>query len=207
MALIVPPVTDLKTRALRRADGETTMFSTLVAMRDERVLVAVSTPRMEATLACAHTLAVGISPQLLCVAAQVSLPDGAEGIAYTTMTTDHVAALAVQPYTVAEGEIAFGIPKRGEVKDRSVMDELARALNHPPLDAAKVATRGAEGNADAEPDFIPPEQGRLVIDSGTCASLQRSIEGIGGTVVYIPASAEHAGSLLTHGMPQQVLVG
>ncbi|MGB5951111.1 MAG: hypothetical protein WBG57_01205, partial [Ornithinimicrobium sp.] len=130
MALIVPPVNDLKRRALGRGDGEGTMFSTLVALRDERVIAAVITPRMEATLASAHTVAIGLAPQMLAVAAQVRLPTGGGAIAYTTMTRDHTAAFSLQQYEVAGGEITFDIPERGEVEDRSIMDELARAMAH-----------------------------------------------------------------------------
>lgn len=220
MALIVPPVNDLKRRALQRADGETTMFPTLVVLRGDRVLVAITTPRTEATLGCAHTVAVGLAPQMLAFAAQVTLPDGSEGIAYTTMTSDHRAALAVQRYTVtptnnnAEAgttpEIAFEIPERGDPADRSIMDELAKAMTHPPLDPTKVSSgkvsSGKESAGEAEPSFISRERGRMVLDSGTCASLERSISGITGTVAYIASSGEHAVELTAHGMPTSVLL-
>lgn len=216
MALIVPPVNDLKRRALARPDGETTLFSTLVALRDDRVLAAVTTPRMEATLASAHTVAIGLAPQMVAVAAQVRLPDGGGAIAYTTMTREHKAAFAVQRYAVEDGEITFDIPERGEVEDRSIMDELARAMQHTPLDAGRVATRDAASHAAAhvggetetgpEPDFIPVDEGRMAIDAGTCASVQRSIADIGGQVIYVAASPQHATRLLAHGMPQGVLL-
>lgn len=216
MALIVPPVNDLKRRALARPDGESTMFSTLVVLREDRVLAAVTTPRMEATLGSAHTVAVGLAPQLLAVAAQVRLPDGGGAIAYTTMTRELKAALAVQRYTVVDGEITFDIPERGEVDDRSIMDELARALQHQPLDSGRVATREAtaqaaqttqdDGAAATEPEFIPAHEGRMAVDAGTCASVQRSIQGIGGSVIYIAEAPEHATRLLAHGMPQEVLL-
>ncbi len=217
MALIVPPVNDLKRRALSRPDGETTMFPTLVVLRGDRVLAAVTTPRAEATLGCAHTVAVGLAPEMLALAAQVTLPDGAEAIAYTTMTSDHRAALAVQRYSVtapsAEGsspEIAFDIPERGDPEDRAIMDELAKAMTHAPLDPTKVSSSGsapADDSADApEPQFISRERGRMVLDSGTCASLERSVSGIAGTVLYIAASPEQAQELTAHGMPTSVLL-
>ncbi|MGB3595091.1 MAG: hypothetical protein WA994_13035 [Ornithinimicrobium sp.] len=216
-ALIVPPVNDLKRRALSRADGERTMFPTLVVLRGDRVLAAVTTPRAEATLGCAHTVAVGLAPQMLAFAAQVTLPDGAEAVAYTTMTSDHRAALAVQRYTVApptaEGptvEITFDVPERGDPSDRTIMDELAKAMTHAPLDPTKVSSGGsapADQSADApEPEFISRERGRMVLDSGTCASLERSLSGIAGTVLYIPTSDEHAQDLAAHGMPASVLL-
>ncbi|MGB3762382.1 MAG: hypothetical protein WA966_04105 [Ornithinimicrobium sp.] len=217
MALIVPPVNDLKRRALSRADGETTMFPTLVVLRGDRVLAAVTTPRAEATLGCAHTVAVGLAPQMLAFAAQVTLPDGAEALAYTTMTSEHRAALAVQRYAVtppaAEGstaQITFDIPERGDPSDRTLMDELAKAMTHAPLDPTKVSSSGsvpADESADApEPQFISRERGRMVLDSGTCASLERSVSGIAGTVLYVASSDEHAQELKAHGMPPGVLV-
>ncbi len=216
MALIVPPVNDLKRRALARPDGETTLFATLVALREDRVLAAVTTARMEATLASAHTVAIGLAPQMMAVAAQVRLPDGGGAIAYTTMTREHKAALAVQRYAVEDGEITFGIPERAEVEDRSIMDELARAMQHTPLDAGRVATRDAANHAaqavsgedqtGPEPDFIDADEGRMAVDAGTCASVQRSIAGIGGHVIYVAQSPEHATALLAHGMPHDVLL-
>ncbi len=216
MALIVPPVNDLKRRALQRANGETTMFPTLVVLRGDRVLAAITTPRAEATLGCAHTVAVGLAPQMLAFAAQVSLPDGSEGIAYTTMTSDHQAALAVQPYTVtapsAQGttpEIAFKIPERGNPEDRAIMEEFAKAMTHAPLDPTKVSAGTASDHTsagEAGPTFISRERGRMVLDSGTCASIERSVSPIGGTVLYIAASGEHAVALTAHGMPTSVLL-
>lgn|GEM_PF-2405262 len=212
MALIVPPVAELKRRSLSRADGESTMFPTLVVLRDDRVVAAVSTPRLEATMACAATVAVGMAPQMLAVAAQVSLPDGSHAIAYTTMTDEHRAALAVQPYSVTGDDITFGTPERGDPEDRSIMDQLAAAMNLDPLDAGAVSAAGGTSPAgDASPDDegrenLSAERGRMVIDAGTCASLHRSVAGISGTVMFLPASPQHAEALLAHGMPPQVLL-
>jgi len=213
MALIVPPVTDLKRRSLVREDGETTLFPTLVVLREERVVAAVSTPRLEATLACAHTVAVGMAPQMLAVAAQVGLPDDSDAIAYTTMTEEHRAALAVQPYTVSGQEISFGVPERGDPDDHSIMEQLAAALNLAPLDASSVRAGRAHPSKDDEGghegvagEHLSTERGRLVIDASTCASLHRSVAEIGGTVLFVPASDEHARALLDHGMPPQVML-
>lgn len=228
MALIVPPVNDLKRRSLQRADGETTMFPTLVVLRGDRVLVVITTPRTEATLACAHTAAVGLAPQMLAFAAQVTLPDGSEGIAYTTMTSEHQAALVVQGYTLTDPgtgaeaitEIDFGIPERGDPQDRAIMDELAKAMTHAPLDPTKVAAAPSspsapddgspsapDDGAPSEPTFISRERGRMVLDSGTCASLERSVSGIAGTVLYIAGSGDQALEVTAHGMPPSVLLG
>ncbi|MGI8949139.1 MAG: hypothetical protein ACR2FV_14440 [Ornithinimicrobium sp.] len=216
MALIVPPIVDLKRRALARADGEHTMYPTLVALREDRVLAVVSTPRMAVTLSTAHTLAVGLAPQLVCVAAQVTLPDGGEGIAYTTMTRDHTAGFALQPYAVHEvsdgvheamgAQIEFSTPERGQPEDRALMDELARAMSHDPMDPTRVSRKGDVDTGGTNPALLPQEEGRLAIDAGTCASVQRSVVGVGGRTLYLAASAAHATRLLAHGMPEQVLL-
>ncbi len=216
MALIVPPIVDLKRRALARADGEHTMYPTLVALREERVLCVVSTPRMAVTLSTAHTVAVGLAPQLLCVAAQVIRPDGSEAIAYTSMTRDRSAGFALQPYAVREvsdeaqatvaAQIEFDTPERGQPSDRSLMEELARAMSHTPMDASRVARKGDVGPGGTNPAMLPAEEGRLAIDAGTCASVQRSVVGVGGRTLYLAASGGHATRLLAHGMPEQVLL-
>lgn len=205
MALIVPPVNEFKRQSLRRSDGETTMFPTLVVLRGDRVIVAVITAKVAATLAVAHTVAVGLAPQMVALAAQVTLPDGSEAIAYTSMTSDHQAALAVQPYEVSDDGIAFGIPERGDPEDRTIMDELAKAMNHAPIDASSVSAKGSEPDAEAE--VISAERGRLVLDASTCASLHSSVKGISGTVLYIPESPEHAQDLIEHGMATDRLIG
>ena len=205
MALIVPPVNEFKRQSLRRADGETTMFPTLVALRDDRVVAAIMTAKVAATLSVAHTVAVGLAPQMVALAAQVTLPDGSSGIAYTTMTSDHQAALAIQPYVLSDEGITFGIPERGDPEDHTIMDELAKAMNHAPIDAASVSAKSSDPGAEAE--VISPQRGRLVLDASTCASLHNSVKGIAGTVLFVPTSAEHAGALVEHGMPTDLLIG
>ncbi len=205
MGLIVPPVNEFKRQSLRRADGETTMFPTLVVLRDDRVIAAVITPKAAATLAVAHTVAVGLAPQMVALAAQVTLPDGSAGIAYTTMTSDHQAALAVQPYVLTDEGISFGIPERGDPEDHTLMDELAKAMNHAPIDATSVSAKNSEPGSEAE--VITPQRGRLVLDASTCASLHSSVKGISGTVVFVPESPEHAAALVEHGMPTELLIG
>ncbi len=213
MALIVPPVNQLKRRAMTRPDGEHTMFPTLVAVREDRVLAVVSTPRIAVTLACAHTLAVGLAPQVLVLAAQVTLPDGREAIAYTSMDREHTAGFAVQPYAVHAGEVSFATPERGRVEDRRLMDELARAMAHTPMDDTRVARKPdprpdgprPEG-VQAMPTLIDQAEGRMALDAGTCATVQRTVAGIGGTTVFLARDGEHATRLLAHGMPDTVLL-
>lgn len=218
MALIVPPVVELKRRAAASADGEHTMYPTLVALREDRVLCVVSTPRMTVTLSSAHTIAVGLAPQLLCVAAQVTLPDGGAGIAYTTMSSARSAGFALQPYAVREvsddardtvgAQLEFDVPERGQPEDRTLMEELARAMSHTPMDPARVSRKGDVDNVpgSSRPALLPQEEGRLAIDAGTCASVQRSVGGVGGRTLYLAASGAHATRLLAHGMPEQILL-
>ncbi|WP_153396932.1 hypothetical protein [Ornithinicoccus halotolerans] len=219
MALVVPAVQDLKRRSQRRRDGETRMNPTLVALRDDRVLCVVSTPRLEVSLACAPTLAIGLQPQLLVLAAQVRLPGreatqerpaqpAGEAIAYTTMNSRREGALAVQPYQVDdEGEVRFGRPEKGQPHDRQLLEQLAAAMGHMPLDPARVAPKQSEQTPRAaEAAFLPAEQGRLVIDAGTARSVHQKVAGAGGTVLYLAASGAHATRLLAHGMPQELLL-
>lgn len=209
MALIVPPVDQLKRQALERADGEQTMFPTLVAVREGRVLAVVSTPRMAVTLSCAHTFAVGLAPQVLVLAAQVNLPDGQEGISYTSMSREREAGFAVQPYAVSQGELSFGTPQRGQVGDRSLMDELARAMSHETMDDTRVSRKTGPGptpDTNRAPSFIGQTEGRMALDAGTCSTVQRRVGGIGGTTLFLARDGEHATRLLAHGMPEQMLL-
>lgn len=205
MALIVPPVNEFKRQSLQRADTEAILAPTLVVLRDDRVIAAIITPQAAATLACAHTVAVGLAPQMLALAAQVTLPDGPKGIAYTLMTSDHQAALAVQPYELTDEGITFGIPKRGDPEDHTIMDELAKAMNHAPIDASSVSAKSSAEGAEAQ--TLTPERGRLVLDASTCASLHSSVKGIAGTVLFVPGSPQHSQALIEHGMPSDLLIG
>src|SRR5690606_10012682 len=150
MALVVPPVQDLRRRSQRRSDGETTMYPTLIALREERVLCVVTAPRMPLALACAPTLAIGLAPQALVLAAQVTLPErpegdglpaqeAGEGIAYQLMTRDRVASSAVQRYAPGpDGELLFGRPLKATPDASGLLDQLAGAMGQEPLDSAKV---------------------------------------------------------------------
>lgn len=220
LSLVVPAVQDLKRRSQRREDGETRMNPTLVALRDDRVLCVVSTPRLDVTLACAPTLAIGLDPQLLVLAAQVRLPQreagedlpaqaAGEAIAYTTMNRDREGALAVQRYQAdAEGGVRFQAPEKGQPHEGRVLEHLAAAMGHAPLDPARVAPKEAEhAPREAEASFLPGEQGRLAIDAGTARSVHQKVAGVTGTVLYIAASKEHASRLVEFGMPPELLLG
>lgn len=210
-----PGVQDLKRRAVARPDGETTMSPTVLALREGRILAIVTTPRLKATLACASTLAVGLDPELLLVAAQVALADG-EGITYTTMTRDRKAANALQRYEVRDGEVVFGPPVPcPPPSDRTIMDELARAMSQRPLDPARVSRSRPEQDPDRvqrtdevpSDGFLPAEEGRLALDAGTIIGTTQRVKGIAGTVLYVAASPAHATRAVAHGLPLESLLG
>lgn len=222
MKQIVPPIQTLKQRALHQSGGETTMSPSLIALRGDRVIATVTAPRMEAVLSCAQTFAIGLAPQMLVIAAQVDLParaasDGAdaqeqgEGIAYTLFTSDKEASLAVQRYAVRDGQAVFSAPERGRPDDRTLMDELARAMSQEPLDPAKVARKDEAASAAAageglNPSFIPVAEGRIAIDAGTVKAAYGKVKGIGGTALYIAADGAEATRMLAAGLPQECLL-
>lgn len=207
MALIVPPVDDLKRSALKRSDGEHTMFPTLVALRDDRVLAVVMTPRLAITLSAAHTIAVGLAADCLAVAAQADLPDGSQALTFTTMSRDKQAGFAVQGYAVKDEQIHFEAPEKGKPQDHSVMDELARAMSHDTLDPTRVGMKNDDGTSTKDSQFISADEGRLAIDAGTAASVHRTVNGIGGTTLLLAVDSAHATRLLAHGLPKEVLLG
>jgi hypothetical protein len=220
MALVVPPVQDLKRRSQRSADGETTMYPTLIALREDRVLCVVTVPRMPLALACAPTLAIGLAPQALVLAAQVSLPErpegeglpaqeAGEGIAYHVMTRDRVAASAVQRYAPGpDGELLFGRPVKAAPDTSGLLDQLAGAMSHEPLDHARVAPKEAENlPPDRQPEFLPAAKGRLAIDAGATNTVRQKVGKAGGTVLYLAASPAQATELLGYGMPKELLLG
>lgn len=222
MKQIVPAVQDLKRRSMQQTGGETTMPPSLVAMREGRVVAVVTAPRMSAVLECAQTIAIGMAPQLLVVAAQVNLPERAateetpaqeagEAIAYTTFSSDKKAALAVQRYAVVDGQVAFTAPERGRPSDRDLMDELAKAMAHETLDPTRVARKDESGRVDDEgrpvnPSFIPETEGRMALDAGTVKAVHGKVRGIGGTALYLAATGAQATQMLAHGLPEECLL-
>lgn len=218
LSLVVPAVQDFKRRSMTRSDGEQTLFPTLVALRDDLVLCVVTAPRPAITLSCAPTVAVGLAPQSLVFAAQVNLPaqeatedhegqQAGSGLAYTTMSRDRQAAMAVQRYAPGpDGELLFGRPAKAEPQDRSVMDALAGAMSHQPLDPATVVDKQASG-ARGDKVYLPAERGRHVLDSSTATALLGKVKGVAGSVLFLAGSPAHATNLLGHGMPQELLLG
>lgn len=219
MKQIVPAVQDLKRRSMTQRGGETTMPPSLIALRDDRVLTVVTAPRLVAVVDCAHTLAIGLAPQMLVIAAQVNLPGReqsedlpaqteGEGIAYTTFNRDKEASLAVQRYLVRAGEVSFGPPERGRPDDRTLMDELAKAMSHAPLDPTKVARKDdVPTEPGSTPPFLPEAEGRLAVDAGTVRTAYDKVKGIGGTALFIAADGTQATRMLAAGLPQECLLG
>lgn len=219
---VIPPVQEFKRRALTRPDGGSAMSPALVALRDERVVAVVTAPRMAAVLAAAPTLAVGLAPQMLVLAAQVSLPERAatdqvpaqapgEGIAYTTMTREREGAFAVQRYLVRDGQATFAGPVPGSPEDTSTLEALAGAMSHAPLDPTQVSRAGTgevEQAGAANAPRLPESEGRLVLDAGTVRSVRTRLDSAGGgTVLFVAASPEHATALMAHGMDREALLG
>ncbi len=219
MKQIVPAVQDLKRRSMTQRGGETTMPASLIALRDDRVLTVVTAPRLVAVIDCAQTLAIGLAPQMLVIAAQVNLPERAEsdglpaqtageGIAYTTFNREKEASLAVQRYQVRAGEVSFGPPERGRPDDRTLMDELAKAMSQAPLDPTKVARKeDIPTEAGVTPTFLPEAEGRLAVDAGTVRTAYDKVKGIGGTALFIAADGTQATRMLAAGLPQECLLG
>lgn len=207
MALVVPPVTDLlrRTRSRGGTHGEQPMFPTIIAIRNERVVAAVSTPRMAATLSCAQTLSVGLGATALVVAAQAEV-DGAPALAYSVMTRERTAKFVVQPVRLEDGRTLVADPvDGGDPQDATVLRTLAEAMQQRPMDATRVA-REDRGGTFGEDLFLPPEQGRVVVDAGTVRTLHERVAGIRGEALYVARSPEAGRLALQAGLSRQCLV-
>lgn len=182
------------------------MFPTIIAVRNERVVASVSSPRMQVTLTCAQTMAVGLDPTALVVAAQADL-DGRPVLTYSVMTRDRKAKLAVQGVRLDDdGTVAFAEPvDGGDPQDPTIMRVLAEAMQQRPVDVAQVA-RKDRGGTFGEDMFLPAEQGRVVVDAGTMKTLHERVVGIAGQCVYVARSPEAAKLALEAGLPRATLV-
>lgn len=207
MALVVPPVTDLlrRSRAREGAAGEQPMFPTVVAVRNGRVVAAVSTPRMAATLSCASTLSVGVGADALVLAAQAEV-DGAPALTYSVMTRDRRAKFAVQRLQLDEGRTLVAEPvDGGDPQDATVLRVLAEAMAQEPMSVDRVA-RKDRGGTFGEDLFLPPEKGRVVVDAGTVRTLQKRVQEIAGLALYVPRSPEAGRLAIEAGLPRTCLV-
>ena len=207
MALVVPPVTDLlrRTRSRGGTHGEQPMFPTIIAIRNDRVVAAVSTPRLAATLTCAQTLSVGLGADALVVAAQAEV-DGAPALTYSVMTRERKARFAVQRIQLEEGRTLVSAPvDGGDPHDATILRMLAEAMQQRPMDVTKVA-RKDKGGTFGEDMFLPPEQGRVVVDAGTIRTLHERVRGIAGEALYVPRSPDAGRLALEAGLPRPCLV-
>lgn len=207
MDLVLPPATDLlrRTRARAGTHGQQPMFPTIIAVRNERVVAAVLTPRMAATLSCAQTLAVGLDAEALVVVAQVEL-QGKPALTYSVMTRERQAKFFVQPVAFRDGEVAVERPlDAGEPQDATLLKVLAEALGQRPVDVTRVARNDRAGTFGEE-TFLPPERGRVVVDAGTMKTLHERVVGIGGQALYLPRSSEAASLAHEAGLPRRAMV-
>lgn len=207
MTLVVPPVNDLLRRA-RTADGTAAgqpMFPTIIAIRNDRVVAVVSSSRMEATLSCAETLAIGTAPQALVVAAEATIEDRPV-LAYTLMTRERQAKTALQEIHQDHGAVTFSVPfDAGSPEDETVLRTLAQAISQQPMDVTKVSRKDLSGTF-GEDHFMAPEEGRVVVDAGTISTLQKRVEGIGGRALYVARSREAGKLALQAGLPRTSLL-
>lgn len=209
MALVVPPTVELlrHARAVEGEDGQEPepMFPTLIAVRHERVVASVSTPRMSVTLNCALPMAVGLDPDAVVVAAQVQA-EGRPALAYSVMTRERQGKFILQPVAERDGELVAGRPvDGGEPADPHILQTLAEAVGQPPVDPTRVSRKDL-GGTFGEQTFLPPEQGRVVLDAGTITTLQRRVKGVLGRALYVARSPEAGRLALDAGLPRTSLL-
>ena len=209
MTLVVPPVTDLLRRS-RTGDGTAgaqPMFPTIIAIRNDRVVAAVITPRMAATLSCAQTLAVGLAAEALVLAAEAQL-DGTPALTYSVMTRERQAKYVLQEITGEGAATRFSVPvDGGDPANGGILAALAGGLSQRPMDVTQVARKGSDTSGTfGDAPFLPPEQGRVVVDAGTIRTLQERVQGIGGRALYVARSAEAGQLALQAGTPRACLV-
>jgi hypothetical protein len=207
MAMVVPPVTELVRRSRDVQDGtqeRRPMFPTLVAVRNDRVVATLSSPRVGVTLTGATTMAVGLAPQALVLAAEGTV-DGRPAITYSLMSSDLQAACAVQDVLDQDGQLTFGVPQQAGELDQTALRVLADALAQEPVDVSRVA-RQDRGGTFGERTFLPAEQGRVVVDAGTVKTLQDRVQGIAGRALYLARSQEAGRLALEAGLPRACLL-
>lgn len=208
MALVVPPVSDLLRRSRAAQDGtsgQQPMFPTLVAVRNERVVATLSSPRIGTTLTAAPTMAVGLDPQALVLAAEATV-EGRAVITYAVMTRERSAAFVLQDVVEEDGELHLGIPQdAGQPQDDRTLRVLADAMGQAPMDVSRISRKDRAGTF-GEGTFLPPEQGRVVVDAGTVRTLQQRVQGIAGLALYVARSREAGRLALEAGLPRTCLL-
>lgn len=208
MALVVPPVTEMLRRSRASQDGTSErqpMFPTLVAVRNERVVATVSSPRVGVTLTAATTMAVGLDPVALVLATEAHVDDR-PAVLYTVMTRERQAKVAVQWVEEKDGALGLSVPQDAGTPDETALKVLADAMSQQPLDPAKVA-RKDKGGTFGERTFMAPEQGRVVLDAGTVTTLQERVQGVAGQALYLARSKDAGRLALEAGLPRACLLG
>ena len=180
------------------------MFPTLVAVRNERVVATVSSPRVGITLTAATTMAIGLDPVALVLAAEAHV-DGRPAILYTVMTRERQAKVSVQWVEERDGALGLSVPQDAGTPDETALKVLAEAMAQQPLDATKVAKKDP-GGIFGERTFLPPEQGRVVLDAGTVKTLQERVQGVAGRALYIARSKDAGTLALEAGLPRACLL-
>lgn len=180
------------------------MFPTLVAVRNERVVATVSSPRVGVTLTSATTMAVGLDPVALVLAAEAQAA-GRPAITYTVMTREREAKVSVQWVEERDGGLGFSVPQDAGAPDETALQVLAEAMAQQPLDVTKVAKNG-QGGIFGERTFLPPERGRVILDAGTMKTLQERVQGIAGRALYIARSRDAGKLALEAGLPRACLL-
>lgn len=208
MALVVPPVTELLRRSREVPEGTPAqpMFPTLVAVRNDRVVATLSSPRLPITLTAATTMSVGLDPDALVLAAQATV-EGTPALTYAVMTRERQAKWVLQAYQEQDGRIsAVSTPTDGgEPADPAILQALAEAMAQRPIDVTKVARTDRSGTFGEEP-FLPAEKGRVVVDAGTVKTLQERVQGVAGRALYIARSPEAGRLALEAGLPRTSLL-
>ncbi|OLT45093.1 hypothetical protein BJF86_10675 [Serinicoccus sp. CNJ-927] len=209
MTLVAPPVTDLLRRSQTGTPSPQPMFPTMVAVRNDRVVAIVSTPRIEATMSAATSLAVGLDPQALVVATEARFDGEQPALTYAVMTRERTARWVLQEITGSGDEVRFSVPVDGGEptgQAAGTLRLLAEAMAQRPVDVSTVA-RSDRGGTFGEETFLPPEQGRVVVDAGTLATLQERVAQIGGRALYVARSPEAGRLALSAGLPRACLLG
>lgn len=193
------------------------MFPTIIAVRNDRVVATLSAPRIEATLSGATSMAVGLDPQALVVATEARLGGEQPALTYAVMTRERQARWVLQEVTENapgaedgsdDGGLRFSVPVDGGEptgQGAGTLRLLAEAMGQPPVDVTQVA-RTDRGGTFGENTFLPPEQGRVVVDAGTVATLQERVAQIGGQALYVARSPEAGRLALQAGLPRACLL-
>lgn len=184
------------------------MFPTIVAVRNDRVVASVSSPRIEATLSAATTMAVGLNPQALVVAAEARF-DEHPALTYAVMTRERQAKWVLQEIHETDGEeLRFTVPVDGgepSGQGAGTLRMLAEAMSQRPIDVTTVARTDRSGTFGEDP-FLPAEQGRVVVDASTISTLQERVAGIAGRALYVARSDEAGQLALRAGLPRACLL-